>query len=257
MEKTNIGRLLHVFIPFIAMVMVQNLLLLLFGEAGVSGTIPSLVAFIIAAAIAIFIFHIKTFESPDEEFPEVKNVGVVGCVMYFFCTAAILIVAMYAVTFVMSNYSATPTKMTPLYMVSLLVIHPLLEEYIFRGLFYKELRKLSPMFGVITQAIMFAIIHGTIDGMIYALVSGIFLGIAREKTGEIWVPCAVHAFINARSLVYLNWLLDNSAMRRQIDVAVISVGSIALLILILMRGISALTVDSKQKDTISENDNND
>ncbi|MBE6617507.1 MAG: CPBP family intramembrane metalloprotease [Ruminococcaceae bacterium] len=257
MEKTNINRLLHVFIPFIAMVMVQNLLLLLFGEAGVSGVIPSLVAFIIAAAAAIFIFHIKTYEVPEEAPAKPRNVGVVGCVMYFFCTAAILILAMYAVSLVISNYSSAPAKVTPVYIVSVLVIHPLVEEYIFRNLFYKELCKLSPMFGVITQAVMFAIIHGTIDGMSYALISGIFLGIAMEKTDKMWVPCAVHIFINARSLVYLTWLAENNTIRHQTDVAFVSVGILALLILLIMRGRAALAVDGQQKETPRETKEND
>lgn len=252
MEKTNVNRLLHVFIPFIAMVMVQNLLLLLFDKSGVSGTVPSLFAFLVSAGIAVFIFHIKTFEIPAESHTEEKNVGIVGCVMYFFLTAAMLILSMYVVSFIISNYTTPLQKVTHVYIVSILLIHPLLEEYIFRKLFYEELRQLSPMFGIITQAIMFAIIHSTIDGMSYALASGIFLGIAMEKTGKMWMPCVAHIFINARSLMYLTWLKDNYTIRRQIDVTVISVGLIALLILVLMRGRAAVTVEAN-KENLTEN----
>ena len=257
MERNNINRLLHVFIPFIAMVMVQNLLLLLFGKAGVVGVIPSLFAFVVAAVVAIFIFHIKTFELPEEQPAEEKKVGVVSSVMNFFLTTAMLILSMYAVALIIANYSSQSVEMTPVYIISYLVIYPIVEEYIFRNLFYKELSHLSPMFGVIAQAVMFAIIHGTIDGMTYALVSGIFLGIAVEKTGKLWVPCAVHVFINARSLLYLTWLSDNSAFRRQIDVAFISVGLIALLILLIMRGRSAVSVEAQQKESLPEIEEND
>lgn len=258
MEKTNINRLLRVFIPFIIMVMTQNTLLLLFGRAGMSGTLPSLTAFIVSSAVAAFIFHLQTH-------PEDKDTGsrrVCGCakgVMYFFFTTALLIVAMYGVSLVLTNYTAAEVEISPVYLVSILVIHPLIEEHLFRGLFYGELRKMNPMFGIIAQAIMFAIIHGSVDSMVYALFSGVLLGIAAEKTGRLWVPYAAHVFINARSLIYLTWLSNADTIRERIDITLVALGAVSLLILLWMRGRSAIDIETPETDCgeiLNEEDDN-
>ncbi len=238
MEKTNINRLLHVFVPFIIMVMIQNLLLLLFNRISFGGTLSELIAFTLASSVAVILFCLKPLNPADEggNVPY-RRADITRCVMHFFFCMAMLIITMHLTSLITANYNSTPVKFNPLYVVSLLVIHPIVEEYIFRGLFHGELRKINPIFGIIAQAIMFAIIHSTIDGMTYALIAGVFLGVAAEKTGKLWVPILAHIMINARSMVYIALLADNDVLRKGIDISVASVGVLAFFILLLLKNL--------------------
>ena len=59
MEKNNINRLLHVFVPFVIMVMIQNLLRLLWGRIDFEGTTSELISFVIASAAAIIFCRVS------------------------------------------------------------------------------------------------------------------------------------------------------------------------------------------------------
>jgi membrane protease YdiL (CAAX protease family) len=229
------------------MVMAQNLLLLLFGKAGLGGTIPSLTAFLGASMAAILIFFLYNYENGGESWSVLVKNSAPKDAMYFFFTLSALILSMYLVSAVILGDQPKQISVTPLYIVSLLVVHPLIEEYIFRGLFYGELRNINPIFGITAQAIMFAIIHSTVDGMIYALISGVILGFAMEKTRKIWVPILAHSFINGRSLLYLTLLSDKPTLRQTVDTALICVGAISILILIFTKGRES-SIDTKDKE---------
>jgi membrane protease YdiL (CAAX protease family) len=104
-------------------------------------------------------------------------------------------------------------------------------------MFYRELRKINPIFGIIATSIMFAIIHDSIDGMLYALVAGIFLGLATEKTGRHWVPVLAHMLLNLRSLLYLEVLAENEVLRHGIDIGIASAGFAGFLVLLILKNI--------------------
>ncbi len=238
MEKTNINRLLHVFVPFIIMVMTQNLLLLLWDRIGFVSVLGDIIAFVLASAVAVIFFCAKPLarSEDDDSFPHKKS-GVTRCTMHLFFCMAMLIISMHLTSLITANYNSTSTEFDLLYIISLILIHPIVEEYIFRGLFYGELRKINPVFGIIAQAIMFAIVHNTIDGMTYALIAGVFLGAAEEKTGRLYVPILAHIFINMRSLLYITLLSDHDALRRVVDISVVSVGVLAFFILLLLKNL--------------------
>lgn len=235
MEKTNINRLLRVFIPFIVMVMSQNLILLLWDRLGFSGILGELIAFVIASASAAVLFLLGHMDHAESR--PYKHKDAFAYAMHFFFCISMLIIFMHLTELITANYNSPPIRMTPVYLISVLIVHPVAEEYIFRRLFYGELRKINPVFGIIAQAIMFAIIHSTIDGMIYALAAGIFLGIASEKTGRLWVPILAHIFINARTLAYVSYFENMPTLRKNIDITVVLLGVIAIIVLLFLQAI--------------------
>lgn len=235
MEKNNINRLLHIFVPFIIMVMIQNLLRLLWDKIGFAGTLGEIIAFVIASAAAVIFFSLTS--PADTETP--PHAGAVRSILHLLFCTAMLVVSMYVTSAVTVNYTTRAVSLTPLYALSVLLIHPIIEEYIFRGLFYSELRRINPIFGIIAQAIMFAIIHDTIDGMTYALAAGIFLGATMEKTGRLWVTTVAHAMINLRSLVYIKLLAEQDVVRKGIDIGIVSAGFTAFLVLLIIKNIPA------------------
>lgn len=91
---------------------------------------------------------------------------------------------------------------TVLSFLTLVLIQPLVEEYLFRGLYYGELAQMSGIFACLMQAVMFAIAHNGVSGMMYALLAGILLGAAAGRTGSIAVPSAAHILINLRTFLY-------------------------------------------------------
>ncbi|MEX0776818.1 MAG: CPBP family intramembrane glutamic endopeptidase [Phycisphaeraceae bacterium] len=92
--------------------------------------------------------------------------------------------------------------------VSAIVVAPLLEEVIFRGLVQTSLLSVMgrwPVVGV--SAVFFAVMHlpavGVWQAMPPLLVLGLILGWLYEKTGSLWPGIALHAAFNAANVAML------------------------------------------------------
>jgi len=111
------------------------------------------------------------------------------------------------------------------------LVHPLLEEILFRRICQDRLLTLSEvreetetvdenapvrskepvntragmLFAVLTQALLFALVHTGSGGMLYGFGGGVVLGILMLRTGRLWVPVVCHMLVNLRSVTY-PWL---------------------------------------------------
>lgn len=92
------------------------------------------------------------------------------------------------------------------YFLSLCIITPFIEEYVFRGVVFKALRKFGFTFAAIGSALFFGLVHGTVGQMAYAFVTGIILALIYEKTGNIKTCIAIHALNNTYSFVMVDIL---------------------------------------------------
>lgn len=82
--------------------------------------------------------------------------------------------------------------------LSIVVIGPLAEELVFRGIIQTRLlRAMPPWTAVVLQAVLFGIVHGTPIQIVYALLLGLVLGFLRSRTGSILPGFAAHAAFNA------------------------------------------------------------
>lgn len=82
--------------------------------------------------------------------------------------------------------------------LSIVVIGPLAEELVFRGIIQTRLLRAMPTWtAVVLQAVLFGIIHGTPIQIVYALLLGLALGFLRSRTGSILPGFAAHAAFNA------------------------------------------------------------
>lgn len=263
MDKNSINRLTHTLVPFIIMAMVQRLLILIYGHFELYGRLAELLAFLPAVGIAVLLFRVKTYHiCTEEEHTEIKPLNkkntLFSC-LQLLITMAVMILLMYATSSFASSmaYSSTnSTELSLLTVVSTLIIHPFLEEYLFRYLFYGELRLLNPIFGCMMQAVMFAIIHNTVESMTYALISAVALAILYEQTGAMWTVISAHIFINLRSLLYLTFLAGNDSIIRLLDTVFIAIGGLAFVFLGITAGsITASRITANNEDD-SENDAN-
>ena len=247
MEKNDVNRILHAMTPFVLMVLTERLLLMLFGRL-LPGEreVGALCAFLPAAALALLLFRLGRYEEEEEYDPVPplikKKTG--RCLLHLAASAAALVTVMFLVASYVNDEAAFPDtaraagdmpSLTPLSVLSLLVIHPLAEEYLFRGCFYGELRRMNPVFGCMAQAVMFAIMHSSVDEMLYALAAGVILGILAEETGRLWPCAAAHIFVNARSFVAVTVFAERGGVRYAMDSTLLTVGAAAFVILAATR----------------------
>ena len=83
------------------------------------------------------------------------------------------------------------------------VLPAVLEETVYRGLFYNEYSKINPLKAALLSGLMFGIMHGNINQFCYAAVLGIVFALLIEATGSIVSTMLVHFWTNASSVVIL------------------------------------------------------
>lgn len=77
------------------------------------------------------------------------------------------------------------------------VLAPLAEELLFRGVTLKKAQKIMPFMAAnILQALLFGIYHGNLIQGTYAFLLGLILGFTAEYFHSIWAPILLHAFVN-------------------------------------------------------------
>lgn len=95
------------------------------------------------------------------------------------------------------------TEVTALTLVSTVLLAPLSEELVCRGVIYRLAGKISPKFWVanVVQALAFGILHGNLVQGAYAFVLGIILGVLYGKFQNIWLCMLLHAAMNFSSIL--------------------------------------------------------
>ncbi len=86
------------------------------------------------------------------------------------------------------------------------ILAPLAEELLFRGVTLKKAQKIMPFMAAnILQAVLFGIYHMNLIQGVYAFVLGLILGFTAEYFHSVWASILLHAFVNgsAEVLSYL------------------------------------------------------
>lgn len=82
------------------------------------------------------------------------------------------------------------------------IIGPIIEEVIFRGLIFNELRNIMPIpVVIVVQGMLFGIYHFNLLQFIYAALTGVLLGIIYVLTKSLWVPIFIHIVNNITALI--------------------------------------------------------
>ncbi len=80
--------------------------------------------------------------------------------------------------------------------LTILIVAPLVEEILFRGVLFEALSSaLPPAAVVVLTAGLFAVVHGNLPQMIATFVLGIHCGLARAASGSVWPAVLIH-FLN-------------------------------------------------------------
>ena len=247
MEKNDVNRILHTMTPFVLMVLTERLLILLFSRLFPGGgEIWPLLAFLVAAGLALFLFRCVHFEEEAEydPVPPLPEKKIPRCLLHLAASAAALVTVMFLVAAYMNGDTAFPDKARAA--GGMPALTPL--SVLFRKCFYGELRRMNPVFGCMAQAVMFAILHSSVDEMLYALAAGVILGILAEETGRLWPCAAAHIFVNARSLISVTALAEQGSVRYALDSILLTVGAVAFVILAATRARFASDPESSPGD---------
>ena len=141
-------------------------------------------------------------------FYKIKNVVlflILGVGFQFFFSGVMNLIQPY-LTQIFTDYAKTidiinsGNKIVVFFQV--ILVAPIVEELIFRGLILHKTSKVIPFLGAnILQALLFAIYHWNIVQGIYALLIGFVLGVIYHKFKTIFAPILLHMFINASSFL--------------------------------------------------------
>ncbi|WP_177199520.1 CPBP family intramembrane glutamic endopeptidase [Clostridium frigidicarnis] len=85
----------------------------------------------------------------------------------------------------------------PMGILSMVILIPIFEETLFRGLIFRELRNnINIIVGLIIQALIFSAFYDIFMQMRYSFVIGLILGIIYYWNGSIWASIIPHAVYN-------------------------------------------------------------
>lgn len=95
--------------------------------------------------------------------------------------------------------------------ITMVLVAPVVEELVFRGYFFQAWRiSFLGLWGtLLVTSVLFTLIHaGQYPMLIMAMLFSfsLILGLAREKTGSVYVPMAMHATNNLLAFILINWL---------------------------------------------------
>ncbi|HEY9623173.1 MAG TPA: type II CAAX endopeptidase family protein [Crinalium sp.] len=102
----------------------------------------------------------------------------------------------------------------PLFYLAVVVMAPVFEELFFRGFLYQGFRHsfLKVTGAIAIPSLLWALIHQQYDWIDVAgiFIFGIVLGLARHRTGSVYVAVSMHALNNFLALMQVAWTVHSS-----------------------------------------------
>ncbi len=101
-----------------------------------------------------------------------------------------------------------PTDTMIFAVLTAVVLAPILEELIFRGIILDGLLETySPNIAIFVTSLLFGIYHLNLIQFIYGFIIGIFLGWVYYHSKSLSLPMLIHAVVNATGLLLMNrWI---------------------------------------------------
>ena len=88
-----------------------------------------------------------------------------------------------------------------LYVVSIAIIPPIVEEMMFRGMILQGLRRFGDGFAVVASAALFGLYHANLVQIVFAFLSGLVLGFVVIRTNSLLPSILVHALNNGMAVM--------------------------------------------------------
>jgi len=98
------------------------------------------------------------------------------------------------------------------------VLPALVEETVFRGVAFGQYRKHSILLGACLSGVMFGLMHGNLNQMMYAFAMGILFAYVDEITGSTVSSMVMHLLVNGTSVVLVYIMPDIEEAESQASV---------------------------------------
>ena len=82
------------------------------------------------------------------------------------------------------------------YLILIVIVAPVLEEWFFRGVLLPLLRPFGDWFAILFSAILFGLMHGSVPQFLYPAAAGAALGWCVLRSRSVWVGVCMHAANN-------------------------------------------------------------
>jgi len=96
----------------------------------------------------------------------------------------------------------------PMKIVVMVILAPLLEEFVFRKQIIDRTRKYGEKAAVFLSALIFGLVHGNLFQFFYAFGVGLILGYIYLRTGRLRYSVAIHCIVNFMGSVVATWILS-------------------------------------------------
>lgn len=89
------------------------------------------------------------------------------------------------------------------------VIAPVVEETLFRGLIYPVFKKYTDgIFAAACSSVLFGLVHMHVGSLAPLVILALILCFVYERTGSLWLPMVIHAGFNGVSLLALSTMKE-------------------------------------------------
>lgn len=88
-----------------------------------------------------------------------------------------------------------------LYVLNIVIIPPIVEEMMFRGMILQGLRRFGNGFAVVASAALFGLYHGNFAQTVFAFLCGLILGFVVIRTNSLLPSILIHAVNNGTAVV--------------------------------------------------------
>jgi membrane protease YdiL (CAAX protease family) len=142
-----------------------------------------------------------------------EKTGVVKTLACVFLGSAVCLLANFPASMIVSleqamGFSGTVPDMPlnddplviALYALSVVVIPPIVEEMMFRGMILQGLRRFGDGFAVVASAALFGLYHGNLAQTVFAFLCGLVLGFVVIRTNSLLPSILIHAVNNASAV---------------------------------------------------------
>lgn len=156
--------------------------------------------------IGIGLFY-RNKEFLIQEFKTVnRHFSTINFILYLFLLVCFSILGTGILHFSSINlegYFNTINGKSPLSLIFIIVIAPVIEEILFRGVVLKPLEKYGKLLAIVISSLLFAIYHGNIIHGIYAFICGLLLGFVASEY-SLKYSVILHIFNNLISTIIEN-----------------------------------------------------
>lgn len=228
--RSKIQKWANIIVAAVAPILVLNLFVPLGAKViaafGTNLAIPTgLIKNIIFYTMPIVAFYsikilIKLYRWPQAEILKLKKpskkgilIIILSLLAYIICSGAVVLIASSLKLIPENLLTQTQdigfsTSQSALGLINvfiiLAIIAPLVEEMIFRGMGYLNLRRLLGFWpAAIYTSLIFALYHGQLNVGIDTFILGMFMALAVEKTDSLWASPAMHVIKNGIAFSYL------------------------------------------------------